>query len=244
LKSVPRIVNKSAFGNQQSEIHMFIDVSGITKSYPVGSGRLVVLKNLDVSLERGEMVAIVGASGVGKSTLLHVMGGLDAVDEGRVLIGDTELTALPDAEKVAFRNRHVGFVFQFHHLLPEFTALENAEMPMRIARMPADERRARAAELLRRVGLEPRVEHRPGMLSGGEQQRVAIARALVMNPTLLLADEPTGDLDEHTAETLHDLLREMHRERGLTSIIATHNPRLAAACDRVLRLEEGRLRPA
>ncbi len=223
---------------------MFIDVSGITKSYPVGSGRLVVLKNLDVSLERGEMVAIVGASGVGKSTLLHVMGGLDAVDEGRVLIGDTELTALPDAEKVAFRNRHVGFVFQFHHLLPEFTALENAEMPMRIARMPADERRARAAELLRRVGLEPRVEHRPGMLSGGEQQRVAIARALVMNPTLLLADEPTGDLDEHTAETLHDLLREMHRERGLTSIIATHNPRLAAACDRVLRLEEGRLRPA
>jgi lipoprotein-releasing system ATP-binding protein len=223
---------------------MFIEVSGITKSYPVGSGRLVVLKNLDVSLERGEMVAIVGASGVGKSTLLHVLGGLDAVDEGRVLIADTELTALPDAEKVAFRNRHVGFVFQFHHLLPEFSALENAEMPMRIARMPADERRARAAGLLRRVGLEPRMEHRPGMLSGGEQQRVAIARALVMNPTLLLADEPTGDLDEHTAETLHDLLREMHRERGLTSIIATHNPRLAAACDRVLRLEEGRLRPS
>jgi lipoprotein-releasing system ATP-binding protein len=222
----------------------FIEVTNLTKSYPVGGARLAVLKGLNVSLERGEMVAIVGASGVGKSTLLHVIGGLDAVDQGTVRIGDTELTSLPDAGKVAFRNRHVGFVFQFHHLLPEFTALENAEMPMRIARRPAGERRARAAELLRRVGLEPRVEHRPGMLSGGEQQRVAIARALVMDPTLLLADEPTGDLDEHTADTLHDLLREMHRERGLTSIIATHNPRLAAACDRVLRLEDGRLRPA
>jgi lipoprotein-releasing system ATP-binding protein len=221
---------------------MFIDVSGITKSYAVGSGRLVVLKNLAVSLERGEMVAIVGASGVGKSTLLHVLGGLDAVDEGHVRIGDTELSALADAERVAYRNRHVGFVFQFHHLLPEFSALENAEMPMRIARLPADERRARATELLRRVGLQARLDHRPGMLSGGEQQRVAIARALVMSPTLLLADEPTGDLDEHTAESLHDLLREMHRERGLTSIIATHNPRLAAACDRVLRLEEGSLK--
>ncbi len=222
----------------------FIEVTGVSKSYPVGGNRIAVLKQLDVALERGEMVAVVGASGVGKSTLLHVMGGLDAVDEGRVRIGETELSQLSDAEVVAFRNRNVGFVFQFHHLLPEFTALENAEMPMRIARRPAAERRARAAELLRRVGLESRLEHRPGMLSGGEQQRVAIARALVMEPALLLADEPTGDLDEHTADTLHDLLREMHRERSLTSLIATHNPRLAAACDRVLRLEDGRLRPA
>jgi len=219
----------------------FIEVSGVTKSYPVGGARLTVLKGLDLTLERGEMVAIVGASGVGKSTLLHIMGGLDAVDEGRVRIGDTELNTLADAGLVAFRNRHVGFVFQFHHLLPEFTALENAEMPMRIARRRGD-RRVRAAELLRRVGLDARLEHRPGMLSGGEQQRVAIARALVMDPTLLLADEPTGDLDEHTADTLHDLLREMHRERGLTSVIATHNPRLAGACDRVLRLEEGKLK--
>jgi len=222
----------------------FIEASGLTKSYPVGGGRLTVLKGLDVSVERGEMVAIVGASGVGKSTLLHVLGALDGVDEGTVRIGDTELGGLPDAEVVAFRNRHVGFVFQFHHLLPEFTALENAEMPMRIARRPAAERQTRALDLLQRVGLGERTQHRPGMLSGGEQQRVAIARALIMRPTLLLADEPTGDLDEHTADTLHELLREMHRESGLTSIIATHNPRLSAACDRVLRLEGGKLREA
>jgi lipoprotein-releasing system ATP-binding protein len=220
----------------------FIDVTGLVKSYPVGQTRLAVLKGLDVSVERGDMVAIVGASGVGKSTLLHVLGGLDAVDEGAVRIGETDLGRLSDAEVVAFRNRHVGFVFQFHHLLPEFTALENAEMPMRIARMTAGDRRSRAATLLQRVGLGERLEHKPGMLSGGEQQRVAIARALVMHPSLLLADEPTGDLDEHTADNLHALLREMHREHGLTSIIATHNPKLAAACDRVLKLEDGKLK--
>jgi lipoprotein-releasing system ATP-binding protein len=222
----------------------FIEVANLTKSYPVGGSRLSVLRDLDLGLERGEMVAIVGASGVGKSTLLHVLGGLDSIDEGRVRVGDADLRALSDADLVAFRNRHVGFVFQFHHLLPEFTALENAEMPMRIARRAPAERRERATALLTRVGLGERLEHKPGMLSGGEQQRVAIARALVMEPTLLLADEPTGDLDEHTADTLHELLREMHRERGLTSIIATHNPRLASACDRVLRLADGRLNPA
>ena len=220
----------------------FIEVSGLSKTYPVGGTRLTVLRGLDLEMSKGEMLAIVGASGVGKSTLLHVLGGLDSIDEGVVRIEGIDLKTLPDAELVAFRNRHVGFVFQFHHLLPEFTALENAEMPMRIARRLAPERRMRATALLQRVGLGERLEHRPGMLSGGEQQRVAIARALIMEPSLLLADEPTGDLDEHTADTLHDLLREMHRERGLTSMIATHNPRLAAACDRVLRLEEGRLK--
>jgi len=221
----------------------FIHISRLSKSYHLRASRVSVLRDLDVSVEKGEMVAIVGASGVGKSTLLHVLGGLDGSDAGEVRIGDVELNRMPDDALVAFRNRHVGFVFQFHHLLPEFTALENVEMPMRIARMAPAERTSRAASLLARVGLADRVQHRPGMLSGGEQQRVAIARALVMRPALLLADEPTGDLDEHTAESLHELLREMHREHGLTSIIATHNPRLAAACDRVLRLEEGTLKP-
>jgi lipoprotein-releasing system ATP-binding protein len=222
----------------------FVEAVAVEKSYVVGSSRVSVLRGLDLAVQKGEMVAIVGASGVGKSTLLHVLGGLDRIDGGRIRIGDAVLFDMKPDDLVAFRNRHVGFVFQFHHLLPEFTALENTGMPMRIARRSAAEREERAAMLLERVGLAERFEHKPGMLSGGEQQRVAIARALVMEPSVLLADEPTGDLDEHTAESLHDLLREMHRERGLTSIIATHNPRLAAACDRVLRLEEGKLREA
>jgi lipoprotein-releasing system ATP-binding protein len=221
-----------------------VSVSALIKSYQVGSQAIHVLRGLDLEVEAGEMVAIVGASGVGKSTLLHLLGGLDRADSGTIRIGDGDVTRLPDAELVAFRNRHVGFVFQFHHLLPEFSALENAEMPLRIARLPAIEGRPRARRLLERVGLGDRLDHRPGMLSGGEQQRVAVARALVMQPTLLLADEPTGDLDEETADTLHGLLRAMHAEFGLTSVIATHNPRLAAACDRTLRLEGGRLRPA
>src|SRR5580704_1265145 len=217
---------------------------GIVKSYPVGGRPLTVLRDLDLEVEAGEMVAIVGASVVGKSTLLHVLGGLDGADAGEVLVADTNLTALPAGDVGAFRNRHVGFVFQFHHLLPEFSALENAEMPMRIARMPMAEARPRADALLRRVGLAERLAHRPGMLSGGEQQRVAVARALVMRPSILLADEPTGDLDEQTADSLHALLREMHQAYGLTSVIATHNPRLAAACDRVVRLVNGQLTPA
>jgi lipoprotein-releasing system ATP-binding protein len=222
----------------------FVTVTSLEKSYRTATQTLRVLRGLDLSVEQGEMVAVVGASGVGKSTLLHVLGGLDQFESGTIRIGDADLSQMTDADRVVFRNRHVGFVFQFHHLLPEFTALENTEMPLRIARMPPPDARTAAEALLRRVGLGDRLTHRPGTLSGGEQQRVAIARALVPRPALLLADEPTGDLDEQTADTLHELLREMHREQQLTSIIATHNMRLAATCDRVLRLEGGRLASA
>jgi lipoprotein-releasing system ATP-binding protein len=220
----------------------FVSVRDLNKSYTVGTARLHVLRDVSLDVAAGEMLAIVGQSGVGKSTLLHVLGGLDHPDSGSIHVGDTALTTLADSEVVEFRNRNVGFVFQFHHLLPEFDALENAEMPMRIARMPLHEARERAAGLLTRVGLGGRLTHRPSMLSGGEQQRVAVARALIMRPALLLADEPTGDLDEATADSLERLLREMHAEFGLTSIIATHNPRFAAACDRVLRMEHGQLK--
>jgi len=219
----------------------FVEIAGLVKTYPTPSGHIDVLRGLDLAVEAGEMLAIVGASGVGKSTLLHVIGGLDVFDAGRVRIGDAEIDRMDDQARVAFRNRRVGFVFQFHHLLPEFSALENVEMPLRIAGRASAERRREAEALLDRVGLADRIDHRPGALSGGEQQRVAVARALVCRPSLLLADEPTGNLDETTAADLHRLLRDMHREHGLTSIIVTHNPVLSAACDRVLRLETGRL---
>jgi lipoprotein-releasing system ATP-binding protein len=219
-----------------------VTVTGLSKTYEVGNATLQVLRGLDLEVQAGEMLAVVGASGVGKSTMLHLIGGLDRPAAGTIAIGEARVTELSDSALVEFRNRRVGFVFQFHHLLPEFNARENVEMPMRIAGVPRAETEQRARDLLARVGLADRETHRPGMLSGGEQQRVAVARALVMRPTLLLADEPTGDLDESTADTLHELLREMHREHGLTSVIATHNPRLAAACDRVLRLEGGRLK--
>jgi len=219
----------------------FLEVRQLVKNYAAPGGRLEVLRHLDLDVERGEMIAIVGASGVGKSTLLHVLGGLDAVDGGEVRVGDVAIHAMNDDARVAFRNKHVGFVFQFHHLLPEFTAQENIEMPLFIAGTADAERHERASALLGRVGLSDRARHRPGALSGGEQQRVAVARALVCRPQLLLADEPTGNLDEATAQDLHSLLREMHREHQLTSVIVTHNPVLAAACDRVVRLESGQL---
>jgi lipoprotein-releasing system ATP-binding protein len=228
----------------EGDVVAFIEVTALNKRYRVGTADIHVLRDLSLAVDAGEMVAIVGASGVGKSTLLHLLGGLDRADSGTVLVDGRDLATVGDDELVAFRNAKVGFVFQFHHLLPEFSALENAEMPMRIARRPAAQAAAAATDLLTRVGLAERLGHRPSMLSGGEQQRVAVARALVMGPALVLADEPTGDLDEATSDTLHTLFREMHRERGLTSVIATHNPRLAALCDRVLRLEGGALVPA
>ena len=222
----------------------FVDVAGLSKSFVAAGRDLMVLRDLDLAVEANEMVAIVGASGVGKSTLLQVIGGLDRAQQGRITIDGTDLAGLDDDALVAFRHRAIGFVFQFHHLLPEFTAVENAEMPMRIGRRTPAEARDRAESLLGEVGLGDRSAHRPGMLSGGEQQRVALARALVMRPALLLADEPTGDLDESTAAQMQELLRAMHRAHGLTSIIATHNAQLAAGCDRVLRLANGRLAAA
>src|SRR4029453_10860197 len=171
----------------------FVSVSGLNKFYTAAGTRLHVLRDLDLVVEKGEMVAIMGASGVGKSTLLHVLGGLDVIDSGQVRVGEHEIATMNDEARVAFRNRHIGFVFQFHHLLPEFTAIENAMMPMSIARLSAAEARPKAEALLQRVGLGDRLDHRPGMLSGGEQQRVAVSRALVMQPSLLLAGEPTGD---------------------------------------------------
>ena len=221
----------------------FVDVQGLNKVYQLGAQRIHVLRDLELHVVYGEMVAIVGASGVGKSTLLHLLGGLDRADSGQIIVADTDLRALDESSLVRFRNRNVGFVFQFHHLMPEFDATENVEMPMRVARESGSVARRRAVDLLSRVGLGERLKHRPSEMSGGEQQRVAVARALAMKPALLLADEPTGDLDETTADSLHELLKNMHAEQGLTSVIATHNPRLAAACDRVFRLERGQLHP-
>jgi lipoprotein-releasing system ATP-binding protein len=187
------------------------------------------------------MVAIVGASGVGKSTLLHVLGTLDRPEAGRVEVFGRDVLSLAEAPLREFRNETIGFVFQFHHLLPEFTALENVMMPLLIGRRPESEARDTARGLLLEVGLGDREQHRPSALSGGEQQRVAVARALARSPRLLLADEPSGNLDQATGDRLHDLLRRLNRERGTTVIVVTHNERLSGACDRRLRLEGGRL---
>jgi len=219
-----------------------LDVRGICRSYRTGSRRIEVLRQLDLEVAHGESVAIVGQSGVGKSTLLHLLGGLDRADSGRLLFRGRDIHALTPRELAEYRNLEVGFVFQFHYLLPEFSALENVEMPFRIGRRH-DGIRARAREILVRMGLEERLEHRPSTLSGGEQQRVAIARALVASPSLVLADEPTGNLDPHTGARVFQVLTELQQELGFSLVLASHNERLARACDSVLRLEEGRLRP-
>jgi lipoprotein-releasing system ATP-binding protein len=218
-----------------------LEAEALTKSYPAPGGVLTVLRGLSLSLRPGSITAVVGASGAGKSTLLHVLGTLDHPTEGRVLYEGRDLFRLPPREVARFRNRSVGFVFQFHHLLPEFSALENVMMPGLVARRPRLEVEARAANLLARVGLAERKDHRPAELSGGEQQRVAVARALVNEPLVLLADEPSGNLDRVSSELLHDLLEALVREKGQTTLVATHDERLAVRADQVYRLEGGTL---
>ncbi len=213
---------------------------GVRKVYRSGDQDLEILQGIDIQLWQGETVAITGASGVGKSTLLHILGALDRPTDGRLAIRDVDVLALDDDERALFRNRHVGFIFQFHNLLPEFTALENVMMPALIARCD-DGRRDRARDLLGLVGLEHRLEHRPGELSGGECQRVAVARALIMQPELVLADEPSGNLDHEASRRLHELLQELAEVENQTILVMTHDRELAASLDRSGHIESGQL---
>jgi lipoprotein-releasing system ATP-binding protein len=219
-----------------------LEVQGLTKHYVGGDGGVItVFDGVDLQVQRGEMVAIIGASGAGKSTLLHLLGALDRPTAGRVLIGGRALEGMDDDAVSTLRNRTVGFVFQFHHLLREFTALENVMMPLRIAGIEEGAARERALALLDRVGLAGRVHHRPSELSGGEQQRTAVARALAADPAVLLADEPSGNLDHHNSERLHELFAQLSRELEIAMVIVTHNRSLAGRADRILQLEDGRL---
>ena len=216
-----------------------IEVRGLAKVYIHSGISLRVLSQVDLMLEPGEMVAVVGASGVGKSTLLQLLGTLDLPTSGTIRFDNEELTRMSAARLAEFRNRRIGFVFQFHHLLPEFSALENVMMPALIQGIAIGPARARANDILGRVGLGHRLTHRPSELSGGEQQRVALARAMVLEPSLLLADEPTGNLDRATGEAIHQLFLELNRERGSTLLVVTHNPDLAALMPRRLRMVDG-----
>jgi lipoprotein-releasing system ATP-binding protein len=228
----------------------FITVRNLKKSFTIHAGELQVLKGIHLEIQEGEMVGIVGASGAGKSTLLHILGTLDTPSSGQVLYGDTDIFSTDRKALASFRNRKIGFVFQFHHLLPEFSAVENVMMPGLIGMDDRDNRpkgvlfreiQSRAEGLLKEFGLSERMRHRPGELSGGEQQRVAVARALMLNPKVVLADEPTGNLDTHTGEELFSILVNLNREKGVTFVIVTHNESLSRRCHRILRMEDGQV---
>jgi len=218
-----------------------IRAADVRKTFQLGGRQLEALKGVTLSVDRGEFVSIMGPSGAGKSTLLHIFGGLDRPTDGSVLVNGRDLFEMPENERPAFRNRNIGFVFQFHYLLAEFTALENVMLAAMVGGNGDSRTRRKAEELLEQVGLKERLEHKPGELSGGEQQRVALARALVTSPGLVLADEPTGNLDTHTGEEVFELLKRFNRDSGITFVMVTHNETLAARCDRVVRMVDGQV---